>query len=79
MKLNVIITFRSSNIILNVRKLNVVQFSLSDGDTEGFRRILDVNVMGVALCTREAIRSMKARQVDGHIFNINRFDSNTIE
>ncbi|XP_046754011.1 farnesol dehydrogenase-like [Diprion similis] len=45
--------------------------SISDGDTEGFRRVLDVNVLAVAILTREAIRSMKARQVDGHIININ--------
>nr|XP_046487728.1 dehydrogenase/reductase SDR family member 11-like [Neodiprion pinetum] len=45
--------------------------SLTDGDTEGFRRLLDVNVLAVALCTREAVRQMKARHVDGHIFNIN--------
>ncbi|XP_046431814.1 farnesol dehydrogenase-like [Neodiprion fabricii] len=45
--------------------------SLTDGDTEGFRRLLDVNVLAVAVCTREAVKSMKARHVDGHIFNIN--------
>ncbi|XP_046412390.1 farnesol dehydrogenase-like [Neodiprion virginianus] len=45
--------------------------SISDGDTEGFRRILNVNVLAVAIFTREAVRSMKARQVDGHIININ--------
>ncbi|XP_046748681.1 farnesol dehydrogenase-like [Diprion similis] len=45
--------------------------SLTDGDTEGFRRLLDVNVLAVAVCTREAVRQMEARQFDGHIFNIN--------
>ncbi|XP_012253451.2 farnesol dehydrogenase-like [Athalia rosae] len=45
--------------------------SLTDGETEGFKRILDVNVLAVAIATREAVRSMKEREVAGHIFNIN--------
>lgn len=34
---------------------------------------LQVNVLALSICTREAYRSMKERKVDdGHIININR-------
>ncbi|XP_020709936.1 farnesol dehydrogenase-like [Athalia rosae] len=44
---------------------------LTGGETEGFKRMLDINVLAVAIATREAVRSMKERQIPGHIFNIN--------
>lgn len=42
-----------------------------DGSTENYRKIMEVNVIGVAICTREAVRSMRKRNVCGHIININ--------
>lgn len=45
--------------------------TLLDGDSEHWRRVLDVNVLAVAVCTREALKSMRAHGFDeGHIFNI---------
>jgi NADP-dependent 3-hydroxy acid dehydrogenase YdfG len=36
--------------------------------------MLDVNVLGLSVCTKEALQSMKDRGVDdGHIIHINRF------
>ncbi|XP_012259503.2 farnesol dehydrogenase-like [Athalia rosae] len=52
---------------------------LSEGSTEGFRSIMDVNVIGVAIATREAVRSMKERKSDGHIININSVVGHSIE
>ncbi|XP_046417505.1 uncharacterized short-chain type dehydrogenase/reductase y4vI-like [Neodiprion fabricii] len=45
--------------------------NITDGDTEGFLKVLQTNVLAVALFTKEAVRSMRDRQVDGHIININ--------
>ncbi|XP_046410943.1 farnesol dehydrogenase-like isoform X2 [Neodiprion fabricii] len=42
-----------------------------ESDTDVFRRMLDVNVLAVAICTRESVSSMRARNVEGHVFNIN--------
>ncbi|XP_029468573.1 dehydrogenase/reductase SDR family member 11 [Rhinatrema bivittatum] len=46
--------------------------TLLTGKTEGWRTMIEVNVLAVSICTREAYRSMKERNVDdGHIININ--------
>lgn len=45
--------------------------SLLEGTTEEWREMLDVNVVGLCLCTREAVKSMQERKVDdGHIIHI---------
>ncbi|XP_072248294.1 dehydrogenase/reductase SDR family member 11-like [Leuresthes tenuis] len=46
--------------------------SLLNGKTTGWKNMLDVNVLALSICTREAYQSMKERNVDdGHIININ--------
>ncbi|XP_018520732.1 dehydrogenase/reductase SDR family member 11-like [Lates calcarifer] len=46
--------------------------SLLNGKTSGWRNMLDVNVVALSICTREAYQSMKERNVDdGHIIHIN--------
>ncbi|XP_067866433.1 dehydrogenase/reductase SDR family member 11a isoform X3 [Heterodontus francisci] len=45
---------------------------LLSGRTEFWRNMIDVNVMAMCICTREAYQSMKERNIDdGHIININ--------
>ncbi|XP_049803543.1 dehydrogenase/reductase SDR family member 11-like [Schistocerca nitens] len=46
--------------------------SLTEGKTEDWKRILDVNVLGLSICTREAVQDMLRRGVDdGFIIHIN--------
>lgn len=45
--------------------------SLTDGDTAIWKRTFDLNVLGLCIATREAIRDMHANSVDGHIIHIN--------
>ncbi|PSN53616.1 Farnesol dehydrogenase [Blattella germanica] len=46
--------------------------SPSDGLTEQWKTILDLNVLGLSICTREALNVMKEKGVDdGHIVHIN--------
>nr|CAD7444291.1 unnamed protein product [Timema bartmani] len=43
-----------------------------DGKTDQWRQILETNILGLNICTREAYQSMKSRGVDdGHIIHIN--------
>lgn len=45
---------------------------LVDADnSKELREVVDINIMAVAICSREAFQSMKKRNVDGHIININ--------
>lgn len=41
------------------------------GNTQDIRDILNTNVLGVVMCTREAFQSMKRRNVAGHVVMIN--------
>ncbi|XP_020295765.1 farnesol dehydrogenase-like isoform X2 [Pseudomyrmex gracilis] len=43
--------------------------SLSES-TENLQKILNVNVLGTAICSRELIQSVKKRKTSGHIINI---------
>ncbi|XP_055608235.1 farnesol dehydrogenase-like [Uranotaenia lowii] len=42
-----------------------------DDGAQLLRDILDTNVIGLTLCSRKALKSMKERSVDGHIIHIN--------
>ncbi|XP_022525622.2 dehydrogenase/reductase SDR family member 11 [Astyanax mexicanus] len=45
---------------------------LLTGRTSSWRNMIDVNVIALSVCTREAYQSMKERNVDdGHIINVN--------
>ncbi|XP_069683474.1 dehydrogenase/reductase SDR family member 11-like [Periplaneta americana] len=45
--------------------------TLMEGPVENWRTVLDLNVLGLSICTKEAIQSMKSRGVDdGHIIHI---------
>ena len=45
--------------------------SLTDGSVDEWKAMLDTNVLGFAICTREAIKSMKEKGIDdGHLVTI---------
>uniref|UniRef100_A0A3Q2QNF9 Dehydrogenase/reductase SDR family member 11 n=1 Tax=Fundulus heteroclitus TaxID=8078 RepID=A0A3Q2QNF9_FUNHE len=45
---------------------------LLSGKTSSWKNMLDVNVLALSVCTREAYQSMKERSIDdGHIINLN--------
>ena len=43
---------------------------LLDADTELWREMLEVNVLALCICTREALRSMHGRGGEGHVIHI---------
>ncbi|EFA05017.1 farnesol dehydrogenase [Tribolium castaneum] len=45
--------------------------SLSDGDSDLWRQVLEVNIMALCICTREAVKIMKEYDIDGHIIHLN--------
>lgn len=44
---------------------------LLEGSTEDWRKILNLNVLGLSIATREAVKNMRENNIDGHIVNIN--------
>lgn len=46
---------------------------LDDNNTKDLRAMMEANIIGLCICTREAVKLMKQREVDGHIININRY------
>ncbi|XP_049839130.1 dehydrogenase/reductase SDR family member 11-like isoform X2 [Schistocerca gregaria] len=50
----------------------LIDEELTSAPTESWRRMLDVNVLGLSICTREAIQDMVRRGVDdGFVIHIN--------
>lgn len=45
--------------------------SVHAGKTEEWKLILDTNILGLSIATREAIKNMRENGVDGHIIHIN--------
>lgn len=45
--------------------------SLSTGDTQDWRDVLETNVIGLCICSREAIAIMNAKDTPGYIINVN--------
>ncbi|KAJ3651874.1 hypothetical protein Zmor_017880 [Zophobas morio] len=45
--------------------------NLVDGATEEWRRVFDVNVMALCICTREAVRIMRENNISGHVIHMN--------
>ncbi len=43
---------------------------LLDGDTEQWREMLDVNVLALCVCTREAVSDMRRQQRAGHVIHV---------
>lgn len=45
---------------------------LDDNNTRDLRTMIETNLIGLCICTRDAIKLMRLRGFDGHVVNINR-------
>ncbi|XP_072758687.1 farnesol dehydrogenase-like isoform X2 [Anoplolepis gracilipes] len=54
-----------------LEKLKELAANINEGSTETYRKILDVNVLAMAIGSRELVQSVKKRKASGHIININ--------
>jgi NADP-dependent 3-hydroxy acid dehydrogenase YdfG len=51
---------------------------LLSGETERWREMLEVNVLGLCICTREAVSNMRARGDSGHVFHISSMSAHRV-
>lgn len=47
------------------------QGTLLNGNTEEWKSVLDLNVVGLCIATREATKVMREQGIDGHVVHIN--------
>nr|QYV43143.1 FOLD1 [Colaphellus bowringi] len=45
--------------------------TIINGDTDDWKKVLDTNVLGLTIASREAIKSMQSNNISGHIVNLN--------
>lgn len=63
--------FGGIDILVNNAGIGSAMNLVDSDNTEKLKAVIDTNLMGPALCTREAFQSMKKRNVDGHVIMIN--------
>ncbi len=51
---------------------------LTSGDTELWREMLEVNVLALCICTREAVADMRARGDQGHVIHISSMSAHRV-
>ncbi|RZC41061.1 adh short, NAD binding 10 and/or KR domain containing protein [Asbolus verrucosus] len=59
------------HILINNTGVANLGTNLTEGSTEILKKILDLNVLGLCIFTREAFKIMKASNINGHIIHIN--------
>lgn len=52
--------------------------TLHNGDSSIWRKVLDTNVFGLCVATREALRNMRENGIDGHIIHINSINGHQV-
>lgn len=45
----------------------------TESDRESLEKLLNINLLAVAVCINKAVGSMRKRNVEGHVVNINRY------
>uniref|UniRef100_A0A6M2DFS5 Putative dehydrogenase n=1 Tax=Xenopsylla cheopis TaxID=163159 RepID=A0A6M2DFS5_XENCH len=71
-------TFGGVDILVNNAGIVRNNMLTSPGNSKDLRDVIDVNVMALCYCTREAFNSMKDRDVAGHIIHINSIAGHSI-
>lgn len=62
----------SSGVDIMVNNVGAIDYKrVIESDRRTFQRLLNINVLATSMCINWAVRSMRQRNVEGHIFNIN--------
>eukprot|EP01024_Parvocaulis_polyphysoides_P021756 TRINITY_DN2032_c0_g1_i1.p1 TRINITY_DN2032_c0_g1~~TRINITY_DN2032_c0_g1_i1.p1 ORF type:complete len:215 (+),score=18.41 TRINITY_DN2032_c0_g1_i1:269-913(+) len=58
------------DVLVNVAGLARRDAGYFDGRTDSWREMLNTNILGLSMCTREVLKQMEKRQQWGHIINV---------
>ncbi|KAJ8921536.1 hypothetical protein NQ315_003156 [Exocentrus adspersus] len=58
-------------ILINNAGISPPSSGILDGQVDSWEMLYKVNVLGLCICTREAIKDMKENKVNGHIVHVN--------
>lgn len=64
-------TLGGADVLVNNAGVLKSALLIEPGNTQIIRDVVETNIIGLILCAREAYQSMKRRNVDGHIVNMN--------
>ncbi|KAJ8921537.1 hypothetical protein NQ315_003157 [Exocentrus adspersus] len=59
-----------THILVNNAGVVPASSEILRGKTDSWQKLFQVNVLGLCICTREAVKDMKENKVDGHIVHI---------
>lgn len=65
-------TFGGIDVLVNNAATTSKFLLLDNNNIKDFRTMLDTNIIGLIICTKQALKMMKARDVSGVVVNINR-------
>ncbi|XP_047368877.1 farnesol dehydrogenase-like [Vespa velutina] len=61
-----------NGVDIMVNNAGVIDFCpIIESNKKTFEKLLNINVLAMAVCTNRAVRSMREKNVEGYIFNIN--------
>ncbi|XP_058834477.1 farnesol dehydrogenase-like [Topomyia yanbarensis] len=63
--------FGGADVLVNNAGVLKDTLLIKPGNTQLIRDVIETNILGLIICAREAYQSMKRRNVDGHIVNMN--------
>lgn len=66
------------HVLVNNAGVNNQAKLLDENNTAQIREVIDTNIVSVVQCTREVFKSMKRRNVDGHIILINSIGGHSV-
>lgn len=64
-------TFGGVDLLVNNGGVFTKALLTDDNNSKEIKNIIDNELVGNILCTRQAIKSMQTREINGHIININ--------
>uniref|UniRef100_A0A336MFC7 CSON011368 protein n=1 Tax=Culicoides sonorensis TaxID=179676 RepID=A0A336MFC7_CULSO len=74
----IINTYGGVDLLINNAGVITKKLLLDDNNTRELRKIFETSLIGLVLCTKNALKSMVSRNFEGHIVNVNSIFGHTL-